>query len=73
MKLLYLCDTLNCHAAGKTGIKKRPTGNRIHRSLPNTELRQITSVYMLTIYLTNIHFNLLASHIDAYYLLSHNH
>jgi len=49
MKLLYLCDMLNCHAARKTRMKKRPIRNRIHHSLSNTELRQITSVYMLTI------------------------
>jgi len=52
-------------------MKKRPTGNRIHRPLPNTELRHITSAYMLTNYVTNIYFNLLAPQIDAYYLLSH--
>ena len=36
MKLLYLCDKMNCHAARKTNMKKRPVGNWIHRSLPNT-------------------------------------
>jgi len=50
-------------------MQKRPIGNRIHRPLPNTEHRQITSVYMLTDYLTDIHFNLLSSQIDACYLL----
>jgi len=58
---------------GKLVMKKRPIRNRIHHSLSNTELSQITSVYMLTIYLTNINFNLLTSHINAYHLLSHSH